>query len=49
VTTLARAVNDNFVVAQRLWTQSDPILARRYGLANATRAGGRLLQRGVVP
>ncbi|HEY8807745.1 MAG TPA: GNAT family N-acetyltransferase [Candidatus Limnocylindria bacterium] len=39
MTTLARAVNDNFVVAQRLWTQSDPILARRYGLANATRRG----------
>jgi ribosomal protein S18 acetylase RimI-like enzyme len=39
VTTIARAVNDNFVVAQRLWTQSDPVLARRYGLANAIRRG----------
>ena len=39
MTTLAHAVNDNFVVAQRLWTQSDPVLARRYGLANATRRG----------
>jgi ribosomal protein S18 acetylase RimI-like enzyme len=39
VTAIARAVTENFVVAQRLWTQSDPILARRYGLANATRRG----------
>jgi ribosomal protein S18 acetylase RimI-like enzyme len=39
VTTIARAVNDNFVVAQRLWTQGDPVLARRYGLANAIRRG----------
>jgi GNAT superfamily N-acetyltransferase len=39
VTTIARAVNDNFVVAQRLWTQADPALARRYGLANAIRRG----------
>jgi ribosomal protein S18 acetylase RimI-like enzyme len=39
VTTIARAVNDNFVVAQRLWTESDPVLARRYGLANAIRRG----------
>jgi GNAT superfamily N-acetyltransferase len=39
VTTIARAVSDNFVVAQRLWTQSDPVLARRYGLANAIRRG----------
>jgi hypothetical protein len=39
VTAIARAVNDNFIVAQRLWTQADPILARRYGLANAVRRG----------
>ncbi|MDQ6859040.1 MAG: hypothetical protein M3Z65_08610 [Chloroflexota bacterium] len=39
MTTLARAVNDNFIVAQRLWTGSDPKLARRYGLANAARRG----------
>lgn len=39
MTTIAGAVNDNFVVAQRLWTQSDGVLARRYGLANATRRG----------
>jgi ribosomal protein S18 acetylase RimI-like enzyme len=39
VTSVARAVNDNFIVAQRLWTQADPILARRYGLANAVRRG----------
>jgi GNAT superfamily N-acetyltransferase len=39
VTAIARAITDNFVVAQRLWTQGDPVLARRYGLANATRAG----------
>jgi len=39
MTTIARAVNDNFVVAQRLWTESDPVLARRYGLANAIRRG----------
>jgi len=39
VTTVARAVNGNFIVAQRLWTQADPILARRYGLANAVRRG----------
>jgi GNAT superfamily N-acetyltransferase len=39
VTTIARPVNDNFVVAQRLWTRSDPVLARRYGLANAIRHG----------
>jgi GNAT superfamily N-acetyltransferase len=39
VTAVARAVNANFIVAQRLWTQSDPILARRYGLANAVRRG----------
>jgi GNAT superfamily N-acetyltransferase len=39
VTAIARAVTENFVVAQRLWTESDPILARRYGLANVTRRG----------
>ncbi|HEY8862450.1 MAG TPA: GNAT family N-acetyltransferase [Candidatus Limnocylindria bacterium] len=39
MTTVARAVNGNFIVAQRLWTQADPILARRYGLANAVRRG----------
>ncbi len=39
MTSLARAVNDNFIVAQRLWTESDPKLARRYGLANASCRG----------
>ena len=39
MTTIARAVHVNFIVAQRLWTQADPILARRYGLANAVRRG----------
>src|SRR5204862_6239278 len=39
VTVSARAVTDNLVVAQRLWTTRAPILARRYGLANATRRG----------
>ena len=39
MTAIARAVTGNLVVAQRLWTTSDPILARRYGLANATRRG----------
>lgn len=39
MTAIARAVAENFVVAQRLWTKSDAILARRYGLANATRRG----------
>lgn len=39
MTTIERAVTANFIVAQRLWTQSDPILARRYGLANALRRG----------
>lgn len=39
MTTIGRAVTANFIVAQRLWTQSDPILARRYGLANALRRG----------
>ncbi|HEX6062108.1 MAG TPA: GNAT family N-acetyltransferase [Candidatus Limnocylindria bacterium] len=39
MTSIARAVTDNFIVAQRLWTQADPILARRYGLANAVRRG----------
>jgi len=39
VTTIARAVHANFIVAQRLWTQADPVLARRYGLANAVRRG----------
>jgi len=39
VTTVARAVTGNLIVAQRLWTQADPILARRYGLANAVRRG----------
>lgn len=39
MTTIGRAVTANFIVAQRLWTQSDPILSRRYGLANALRRG----------
>ena len=39
MTAIARAVSENFVVAQRLWTESDALLARRYGLANATRRG----------
>ena len=39
MTAFARAVNDNFVAAQRLWTQSDLALARRYGLVNAVRRG----------
>ena len=39
MTAVAGAVTDNLVVAQRLWTESDPILAKRYGLANATVRG----------
>jgi ribosomal protein S18 acetylase RimI-like enzyme len=39
VSAIAGPVTRNFIAAQRLWTQSDPILARRYGLTNATRRG----------
>ena len=36
---LARRLARNLIAAQTLWTQSDPILAERYGLAHATVAG----------
>lgn len=36
---LARRLVRNLIAAQTLWTQSDPILAERYGLAHATVAG----------
>jgi ribosomal protein S18 acetylase RimI-like enzyme len=39
VTPAAAAITENLVLAQRLWTESDPILAKRYGLANATVRG----------
>lgn len=35
----ARAIAANLVAANRLWTQSDTLLAQRYGLESETRAG----------